>query len=121
MTKQEEVRKKVIEAVPDIVEITSSFRFASSLGWKYSYTDKEGLNQHSKETYTSKADAEKAAATSGLFPSRPIRLADVLLTGEDGFWAKNVLDLIIHWNLRADSLDKQTEECISFLYQLLCK
>lgn len=50
---------------------------------------------------------------------RPIRLADVLLTGADGFGAKNVLDLTIYWNLRKDSLEDQSEETIDFIYQLL--
>ena len=61
---------------------------------------------------------------------RPIRLADVLLAVQkqeyggspefrytcekltSGAWH-------VHWNLRKDDLTEQSEECISFLYDLL--
>jgi hypothetical protein len=52
-------------------------------------------------------------------PGRPIRLADVLLVGEDQLWAKNVLDLITLWNLKDDNLDNQSEETKQFLINLL--
>lgn len=66
---------------------------------------------------------------------RPIRLADVLLalnrkSNTSGYWAvdttgawldmrKSVRHIMSEWNLRKDSLDEQSEETISFLYELL--
>jgi hypothetical protein len=59
----------------------------------------------------------------GIIFGRPIRLADVLLAmtrvlnGEEA--QRPVLELIDDWNLRADDLEKQSEETINFLYDLL--
>jgi hypothetical protein len=58
---------------------------------------------------------------------RPIRLADVLLAinatlrKERGTISldENSVKLILFWNLRADDLEKQSEETISFLAELL--
>lgn len=76
------------------------------------------------------------------YKDRPIRLADVLLSirntnepskyysgitclgnftedfGEKTVW-RNEEKKPISWNLRADDLEKQSEETISFLYELL--
>jgi hypothetical protein len=53
---------------------------------------------------------------------RPIRLADVLLVlfdtkgeAERGF----ILTVVADWNLRADTLDEQSDECVAFLAGLL--
>lgn len=61
---------------------------------------------------------------------RPIRLADVLvpIVGDlDELGSKEQFDPIAvsivrtvgHWNLRADDLEKQSEETISFIYKIL--
>ena len=51
---------------------------------------------------------------------RPIRLADVLLALKEqrGYLGVTILEKE-HWNLRADSLEEQSDECIAFLADLL--
>jgi hypothetical protein len=62
--------------------------------------------------------------------ARHIRLADVLLamegTGQKTKTADRLINLHdncwgqdVRWNLRADDIEKQSEETISFLYELL--
>lgn len=68
------------------------------------------------------------------FIDRPIRLADVLLilkerysigrVGDKGFWYSTMEDLgggeaFRAWNLLADDLTLQSEDCIIFIHEIL--
>jgi hypothetical protein len=59
-----------------------------------------------------------------IFINRPIRLADVLraqdkvLPFRKGYMGK-MTDTVLKWNLRADDLEKQSEQTIDFLHELL--
>jgi hypothetical protein len=64
---------------------------------------------------------------------RPMRLADMLLaigggkrihpggSNDMGYFISEDDKLKAQWNLRTDSLEAQSEECITFLYDLLSK
>ncbi len=56
---------------------------------------------------------------------RPVRLSDILLAIQiwaefkPGFFPQEAEDVMRMWNLRADDLGEQNDECIQFIYSLL--
>lgn len=145
LKKLEEARKKITEAVPEIMDADAGFLNVSGIGWQYSYVNEYGINHHSEDIFPSQKEAHEAAIMSGKFPSRPIRLTDVLLGIEqekgygdmftmdsDGsmcFYRVNLLagpepeneTLKAGWNLREDDLSLQSEETVAFIHSILCK
>ena len=136
MTKLQQVRAKIIEAVPEIMElkfgcrgmykktISCDFIGLSAAGnfiWTWQ-TGKYALNK----TLKNLNDVE--------ILGRPIRLADVLIaivasSMYDGFGIEMLSGTVsfshanggyAKWNLHKDSLDDQNEELVDFLHTILC-
>jgi hypothetical protein len=139
MTKLEQVRAKIIEAVPEIMEYRCNGcnrRYAEYVnGCPRCWID-EWSREKNYERYPNRH--------VGLTP-RSIRLADVLIavwshlenyelpTYESAYLPSRFTiasdgdmfcDLpkaqIANWNLHKDSLDDQSEETINFLHDILC-
>lgn len=118
----EQLKKKIQEANPEIMEV----KFGCEIRTPFTtYV----IGKHTP-------DKENVIEILG----RPIRLADVLLALENEYQAqdksyavdgegtfifvnKDVEMTWVNgsWNLKSDSLDKQSPETINFLMELLCK
>lgn len=145
MTREEQIksiREKCVAANPQIVElkfgcslvrkdadigwnavVTNSPRYRGGTGYEYFSSDHWNQIQQSTEQITDEYE----------IIGRPIRLADVLLAMNDhaplacshsgGFlkggreWKYR--EPVVRWNLRADDLEQQSDECIEFIHSLL--
>jgi len=125
----EKLRKKIIEAVPEIVEL--KFGCEVKMGTKQVFivvgmmpngdpitVKKEGAYDSTKQG----ADVEKIDGKIEII-GRHIRLADVLYATlslvVDGKGRKRRTDIVEMWNLKDDNLDHQSPETILFLDNLL--
>jgi hypothetical protein len=128
--KLQKVREKIIEAVPEIMELKFGCRVSGIIA-KYTSFPKEIIG-----TYIGKVPnhelliADEDNTLRYIYPKdlkilgRDIRLADVLRTlrkiwVEDNLkksWNDTMSLLILNYNLEKDNLGDQNEETISFLY-----
>ena len=124
------VKSKVIEAVPEIMELKLGCKILwrtfvwSFVGKNYAgnfilYSD---FGSQTKVISEKMMDFEIGCKNLG----RPIRLADVLITAIPKSGSLNFLiqdghaeEILKSWNLSKDSLDDQSEETINFLANLL--
>lgn len=126
-TPLEEVRAKVIEAVPEIVK----FRFGCRVeldGKKYTFC---GIGRDSVRFFREELETGVDLVRSfegGTIIGRPITLADVLRAigsgsgyhlAIDGTFCTRHGSTEVQWNL-ALPLEEQSEEVISFLHKILC-
>jgi hypothetical protein len=138
--KRELIRQKCVEANPEIVELKfgceAEYNKDLKMRWVYFGPDFDNLDG---------PDCHRFVRTDGVTVfvnnldiktykifGRPIRLADVLLVLEtlQKNWRTYVHSTFHEfcivadnkegaWNLRADDLEKQSDETINFLYELL--
>lgn len=127
------IREKCIAANPEIVELKCGCEASDRYGNDWVYN---GWEWWGKEKLMKNIGTELAIV------GRPIRLADVLLAIHGRYHHGDVVDVRILpsgtfqkmytgtvmpgdwdygpvWNLRADDLEKQSEETINFLAELL--
>lgn len=133
------IRQKTIEANPEIVELEFGCEVKSKAGWLKIITPKFTFNPH-QGTYRAIAllfeemgHREYAISEEDIYEiiGRPIRLADVLLAMQmenvPGFYinrfgkfeAKGDYENGAAWNCYKDDLSLQSEECLTFIYNLL--
>ncbi len=141
--KIEEIRKKCIEANPEIVELKLGCK--TSKGMITSIFESNGRYGYAMTPYTTHWDGANGEAIAKRYSAdnfeiigRPIRLADVLLaieirkptmkiTDSDNIDYGKMVDIteeekikaMFDWDLKSDDLEKQSEETISFLHNLL--
>lgn len=151
MTHQEQlsaVRQKIIEANPSILElgfgceVTPKQIEENFTGEVYENRICMGNEWFVKKGFENIRLSDSTILYSFEILGRKITLADVLLLSracgkklvpwcvdECGFfYAKDIMNqcillggLDVRWNLIQDDLNLQSEECIDFLYSLLCK
>lgn len=134
MTKLEQLRKVIVEAVPEIggpENIKKGTILRHNEGWET--TAIGPVDEHGGVSVT---NGYGPASTFGIVASRPIRLADIFLalqpilsTVSQGTCSQYMCLLIegaswrgenICWNLRQDDLFQQSPETTDFLHSLLC-
>jgi hypothetical protein len=118
------IREKCIAANPEIVELkfgcvirTKKYRWESTEEIVTAvYPDEiDEVELAFREKHIKHEDITEVLG-------RPIRLADVCwaMFTQKSLGPGEYADLaVIYWNLRADDLEKQSEETINFLYELL--
>jgi hypothetical protein len=126
---KEKIRAKVIEAVPEIVEL----KFGCGLSdgqdvkivirdWKshWECDDRTTFNGTALMHYDSGNRVLLAGRTYFIL-GRPIRLADILVAIEKIPMDKeDAFDIPYRWwNLHNDSLDSQSDDCLKFLAEVL--
>ncbi len=141
----EQIRKKCIEANPEIVEL--KFGCEVEGGFIYSWTNGVLVWLISQLGKGTQMQIPKEDFVKYKIIGRPIRIADVLLAIQenvehynediivlvDGFIGfrpsedRKYHDAILkgnsgcNWNLKDDNLDNQSKETINFIHNLLCK
>ena len=123
--KLEAVRQAAIAANPEIVELTFGCITEHGIIAGIRYSDAIQAHQYAMApTRIDKIPELRSKEELGEIIGRPIRLADVILAlrtsniHEDD-WKEELCRLTNKWDARKDSLDEQSEETISFLYELL--
>jgi len=134
MTHLEEVRKAVVERVPDIIML----RFGCEVRLKqHDWEDTHTMTEiprmdcfRTLDKYGDVSEFDRDVSDIVEIIGRTIRLADVLLACEIAVGINAVGVVLLgkmpfhenmHWDLSKDSLDEQSPECLSFLHGILCK
>jgi hypothetical protein len=130
MTKLQEIRAKVIETVPEIIElkpgcIVEGVYASKDNPRKYvQYVRKSGTLSYICHSKTGKEVIYPIKSTRII--GRTIRLADILLAMKENdaspLQMHDFLCRVVYgkWNLRTDDLDQQSEETLTFIHSILC-
>lgn len=131
------IREKCIAANPDLQESMTECNKCGGRGF-FEGHDSDDTHGGTGECLSCPIKTQCPECRGERFIVRPIHLADVLLLLGDAFngsvgingetfvwkvtegeWREDQPQHYYPWNLRADDLEKQSEETINFLYELL--
>ena len=141
MTKKklERLKKKIIEAVPDIIELKFGCKVVmigamKNINTITSVFESQGRYGYAMKPYTCCWDGARGDATARRYSKedfkiigRDITLADAILfirkkldtvNNQEYEYEEN---FVKHWDLTKNNLDMQKEKTLTFLYNLICE